>query len=83
MCKIMNIATVLLFIATKLAELQKCFGYASTTRGGRSAICDVIASVGIRNAKPILKPRLHEQILSGNFCVTNIIDRVDRATNNC
>ncbi len=30
-----------------------------------------------------LKPRLHEQILCGNFCVTNIMDRVDRATNNC
>ncbi len=24
-----------------------------------------------------LKPRSHEQILCGNFCVTNIMDRVD------
>ena len=31
----------------------------------------------------MLKPRLHEQILCGNFCVTNIMDRVDWATNNC
>ncbi len=32
MCKIMNIATLLSFIAATLVELQKCCGYADTTR---------------------------------------------------